>query len=239
MKQYLDDRVTRFILQRKREEFVAADVERHAGPLHASDLSCCLRKTVRGRRGNRPPLDNETLLRFSAGFAIQEWWLGMEEDGVPIDGVLYSTDAKSRKGVFEFKTTRYGFEKLARDDNNKYIIGADGEREKVQFVPLPEWITRCRMYCAAFEMPKAHIVVFFITSAEMHTWTLEFEPEELEDTRRIVAHNREVVQTIINEEGVPLPHVRNRVDNRECTFCPFFKDCEDELIADGWKEPPK
>ena len=237
MKLYLDDRVSRYLINKKRDEFRASDEERLAGPLHASDLSQCLRKTVRNRRGDRPPLDLETLLRFSAGFAIQEWWLGAEEEGELIDGVLYSTDAKSRKGVFEFKTTRYGFEKLAKDDNGKYIVGADGEREKVQFVPLPEWIIRCRMYCAAFDMPTAHIVVFFITSAEMHAWTLEFTPEELEEECRTTDFNRIIVQDSLDNEDVPLPTVMHRVDNKECTYCPFFDDCHEELLADGWKEP--
>lgn len=88
MKLYLDDRVTRYILNQKRDEFTASDAERIAGPLHASDLSQCLRKTVRTRRGDRPPLDSEAILRFSAGFAIQEWWLGSEADGELIDGVI-------------------------------------------------------------------------------------------------------------------------------------------------------
>ena len=238
MKLYLDDRVVRFILQRKRDEFTTADAERIAGPLHASDLSQCLRKTVRTRRGDRPPLDNETLLKFSAGFAIQEWWLGTEEEGELIDGVLYSTDAKARKGIFEFKTTRYGFEKLAKDDRGKYIIGADGEREKVQFVPLPEWVIRCRMYCAAFNLTTAHIVVFFITSADMHTWTLEFTPEELQATNFQTWSNKLVVEACLESDS-DLPDVSERVDDKECTFCPFFDDCKPELIADGWKEPSK
>lgn len=233
MKLYLDDRVTRYILQRKRDEFATADAERIAGPLHASDLSQCLRKTVRSRRGDRPPLDSETLLRFSAGFAIQEWWLGAEEESELIDGVLYSTDARIKHGVFEFKTTRYGFEKYAKE-GSKYLK----DEPKIQFVPLPEWVIRCRMYCAAFNIPTAHIVVYFITSADMHTWTLEFTPDELMETFANVSDARGNVESHL-EDGSSLPTVSTRVDDRECTYCLFFNDCQDELIADGWKEPPK
>lgn len=223
MKQYLDDRVSRFIINEKRKEFEAADVERIAGPLHASDLSHCLRQTVKTRSGLRPPLTSEMLLRFSAGFAIQEWWLGPEEPSEPIDGVLYSTDDRYKKGIFEFKTTRYGFEKLAKDDAGKYIYlpnepRINENRVKDQFVPLPEWIIRCGMYCAAYEVPTAHIVVYFITSAEMHNWTLEFTEAELEATRINTACRKLWVEEHLTAGTLPECEGNhfNEAENEEC-----------------------
>ena len=215
-------------------EVQARMAERHGertGALHASEIFQCHRKTYFQRTIGMPPLTPDTILRFAVGQAVQEFFFGPEADGVEVGGIILSADRLVKGQVLEFKTTRQSYEALPKDKYGKGIRGAD----KVKFNPATneyaqEWITRCRAYCAAHNVNKAHIVVFFIFQSLMSAWTLEFTDEELAASRADIESRNNYLTEALATGNVP--SVTTRVAAWECKSCPFLVNhCLAELRA--------
>lgn len=208
--------------------------ERHGnrtGALHASEIFQCFRKTVLKRTIGAPPLAANTILQFAVGQALQEFFFGPEKDGLEAFGIILSADRMVSDQVLEFKSTRMSYEGLPKDAHGKGIRGAT----KVRFDPLTneyakEWLVRCRAYCAAHSVRKAHIVVFFIYQSLMSAWTLEFTDEELAEAQSGIELRRYVITEHLTNGT--LPSVTTRMGAWECKNCPFLIDhCLADLRA--------
>jgi hypothetical protein len=201
------------------------------GPLHASEIYHCFRKTYYNRT---QPIEwgRDAILKFATGFALQEWFFGPEKDGDEILGIILSPDRIVQDNVLEFKTTRRSYEKYEKDEKGKLLKNFP----KLRFNPEDndQWILRTRAYCAAHNVYKAHILVFFLFSNELHAWTLEFTDEELDNARDDIVSRRIEMEVHLTRNAIP--HVNTRMGDWECGFCPHLEHCLTELKADGWRE---
>ena len=203
------------------------------GPFHASEIFRCLRRTIRNRE--TPEDDSmESLLMFAIGFAMQEYFLGDEPDGIPVDGIVFSADKIVDGRIFEFKTTRRSYERWPRiyDDKGKYKL--DKSEGKLVFSPDLSWIVRTQAYSAANGIKTADVVVFFLYSNEIHDWTIEFTDEELTDIREEGVMRLNVLNRW--HTGLSYPGVHTRIEDKECDYCPFKDECMPELLKDGWTD---
>lgn len=183
---------------------------------HAHDIFRCLRQSYLARLYPQAP-DMETMWRWALGYALQEWFLGAEEDSEEFHGILYSTDHRVGDETLEFKTTAKSYEKYQKD-GNKYLK----DLPKVRFDPAENegWVTRLRGYCAFRGKSRAHILVFFKHQLRLDAWTFEFTPEELA-TAVSDADFAKLQLDIAWESQVP-PPVTTRVGAFECEHCPFL-----------------
>lgn len=188
------------------------------GPWHASEIYQCLRKTIL-HRTQPVPYSKDAILRFAVGFAVQEWFLGPEANGEEVFGIVLSPDRVVKNNVLEFKTTRNSYHRK-KDDHH--------------FNPedYTSWINRTRSYCAAMNIPRAHIIVFFIYASDIHAWTLEFTEEELAAVEPEITAARAVLDHHIANGTLPL--VTTRSWEGECGLCPYMHDhCERDLRRAG------
>ena len=205
------------------------------GPFHASEIYSCHRKVFKNRTEPRT-FSAETILKFALGFAMQEWFFGAEDDGVIMNEVVYSPDKIfDADNVGEFKTTRRSYEKYDKTGGK-----TDKTKPKVRFDVMDNesWIDRTGAYCAEFGINKAHILVFFLYSNELHAWTLEFTDAELAAIRVDNAGRRDALQESFDKatktkKSKP-PSVTTRTADWECEWCPYFEGCLTELIKDGY-----
>ena len=206
------------------------DRDRTGHPPHASELGRCLRASVLSRR-TKQDYDTTSLLFFATGYAMQDWFLGEEDESVEYMGVLFSVDRMPKDHILEFKTTRKSYESLPKGPDGKGVRGAD----KVKFDPVANesWIQRTRWYCAVHGVRKAHILVFFLFQTVFSAWTLEFTEAELEEARLEIMERRDVFNKHL--AGGTLPHVAYRLgDGWECTRCPFYEEhCIQDLKKAG------
>ena len=209
--------------------------ERHGertGALHASEIFQCFRKTYYQRTIGVPPLDFETIMRFAVGQSLQEFFLGPEKEGVEAYGIILSVDRLVSGQVLEFKSTRMAYEGAPKDATGKTIRGGT----KVRFDPetnpyTQEWLTRCRAYCAAHGVNKAHIIVFFIFQTVLSAWTVEFTDEELDEARQDIEERRDILTDYLDTNTVP--PVTHRTSAFECKNCVFLLGCMPDLREAG------
>ncbi len=210
--------------------------QRREGPFHASEIYSCYRKVYLNRTEPQS-FSPETILKFALGFAMQEWFFGEEADGTVLNGVVYSPDKIfDPNNVGEFKTTRRGYEKYQKD-GTKYL--KDLPKIRFDVTENESWVDRTGAYCAEFGINKAHILVFFLFSNELHAWTLEFTDQELESIRVDNAARRDALTEVFKKasrKGAKLPHVNTRNADWECQWCPYLDKCMPELIKDGYRE---
>ena len=227
MKIYENSKVTAWAFRQIQKKFVPRNL---GDPLHASDIFACFRKTYLARH-NPPVYSPEDQLRFMVGFAVQEYFFGPEKDGEEIFGIILSADKLVKGHVMEFKTTRMAYEGLPKDPvTNKGIRGAD----KIRFDPqtMDGWILRTKAYCAAHNVNKGHIIVFFLFNTILSSWTLEFTDAELAEAREDIEARRDVMQSYFDDDD--LPGIDTRTADFECSYCPFYlKTCSGELAKAG------
>jgi hypothetical protein len=221
-------------------DWAVAEVQRkmyersdRTGLLHASELYQGWRKTVLMR--TKPlPHNREAILKFAVGFAMQEWFLGVEDASEECLGVLFSPDRVVKGQVLEFKTTRKSYEKYAKIDDGTGKLKLDKTLPKVKFDPQENasWILRTRAYAATHDVKRAHIIVYFIYGNVMSAWTIEFTAAELEEAKRDIAERREALETYLLSGE--LPPVTTCETSWECTFCPYLIEfCAADLKAAG------
>ncbi len=206
------------------------------GPPHASELFSCFRKGVLKRNGFKEELTQEDILRFAVGFAVQEWFFGEEKDGEEHFGVIFSADHSVKGQVFEFKTTRFSYMALPKDENGKGIRGA----EKVKFDPenAGDWVPRTLAYMSAHNVKKAHIMVFFLFQGVMSTWTITATDADMKEVRADIEARRDVFLELdaAYKKDESLPSIETRAGDYECNYCPFYDShCFHELTAAGVK----
>ncbi len=225
MKIYENARVSDWAIKQVQKKMGERD---RTGLLHASEIYRCFRHTVLERR-DPTVWGREAVLRFAVGFAVQEYFLGPEKDGEEMLGIIVSPDRMIKNQGLEFKTTRKSYEVYAKDDKGKI----DKTVPKVKFDPQENdgWIKRTLAYCAAYNVNKAHILVFFLFSNILSNWTLEFTDEELEGARVDIEERRSAIQGFIDSGDTP--GVETRMGDWECGLCPFLEHCAVELKAAG------
>lgn len=235
MKAYENPRMTDWAIKQVGDKMLVNQAR--TGPFHASEIYSCFRKIYRNRTEPKT-FDAETILKFALGFAMQEWFFGVEEEGKVLNGVIYSPDhVFDPNNLGEFKTTRRGYEKYAKTADGKM----DKTVPKVRFdvTENESWIDRTGAYCAEFNINKAHILVFFLFSNELHAWTLEFTDAELEFIREENARRRDELTAVFKKasrKNAKLPPVTSRTGDWECKFCPYLSDCLPELKKDNYQE---
>ena len=212
MKIFEDERVSRWAIQQIRDKMGGRD---RTGLWHASEVFQCLRKSILMRREPELP-STEDILIWTTGFAVQEWFLGDEDESEEHFGILLSPDKIVGDNVIEFKTTRQSYEKFQRDDNNKYLKHLPKEK----FDPRNNemWIKRTRAYCAAAGIKRAHIMVFFLMSNLLKTWTLEFTDAELTEAQNEITQRKKILDRHNFHETVP--STKYRIGEWECKWCP-------------------
>ncbi len=227
MKIYENEKVANWAIGRIQKKMFEGGGDRSEDVLHASEIFSCFRKAIINRR-TPATYSRDAVLMFAVGFAMQEWFLGPEEDGDEVWGVIFSKDAMVNGQPMEFKTTRKSLEVYAKDDKNKI----DKSVPKIRFDPEDNdgWINRTRAYCASTGSKKAHILVFFLYQNDMSAWTLEFTDKELKETKEDVVRRRDILEKHL-EEGTT-PGVETRSWEGECNFCPHMADhCLADLKA--------
>lgn len=228
MKVYENPRIANWAITQAQNKLAERHPQR-TGPLHASEIFQCFRKTYFQRTLGVPPLSPDTIMKFAVGQSLQEFFFGPEQDGIKAYGIVLSADKMMEGSVLEFKSTRMSYESTEKDSSGKAIRGG----HKVTFDPATnkftqEWIVRCRAYCAAHGVSKAHIVVFFVFQNQMSAWTLEFTDDELQEAVTDIERRRNAI-TEAGRIGVP-PPVTTRVGAYECGSCPFLIDhCINDL----------
>jgi len=214
------------------------------GKPHASEIYQCFRRTYRHRSGDQRTYGRKAVLRFAAGFAMQEWFLGPEADGQEAFGVIFSPDRVEGNHVLEFKTTRYSYQKKRLTDRDNEpppashlgvnVVDVDWEPGKFSPTRLDSWVLRTGLYCAAIGTNLAHVLVFFLYADDVRAWTFEYSNEDLEWLMYDATRRGEVLQEHL-DYGVQ-PGVATRLGDWECGFCPYLQDCLPELKKDGYKE---
>ena len=229
MKVYENQRMTDWAIKQVGKKMLVNQAR--TGPFHASEIYACFRKTWYNRTDPHQ-YDAKTILIFSLGFAVQEWFFGPEDDGEEINGVIFSPDRIISGNMMEFKTTRRSYEVYAKDEKGK----PDKSVPKIKFdlEANESWITRTGAYCAEFNVNKAHILVFFLFQNDLHAWTLEFTDKELEFIRAEVEEKRVELEAVFAEGKVP--SVQTRTGDWECNLCPYKDKCLPELEKDGWTD---
>ena len=194
------------------------------GRWHAHDIFRCLRHSYLSRLHPTEP-DQETMMRWALGYAMQEYFLGPEADSDEWHGILFSTDHRVGDDTLEFKTTTKSYEKFQKD-GTKYLK----DLPKVRFDPTENehWVERLRGYCAFRGKPRAHILVYFIHQKALHAWTFEFDRAELDASADIAELNRTLLDSAWERQSPP--PVTTRLGPFECAFCPYYIDhCAGEL----------
>lgn len=186
----------------------------NTGPLHASEIYQCLRKTVLYRQ-NPKKFSKEAVLRFAMGFGVQEYFLGPENGGKSAFGIILSADRVVDDAILEFKTTR------------RSSSGRHGQT----FTPEKAWIDRTLAYCAAYGLSKAHILVMFLYENSLRAWTIEFTDSELEQAKLRIEKTRDLVNRHL--DAGTLPGVETRSWDGECRYCPYLEYCAPELARVG------
>lgn len=209
MKIQENPRINRWVINQIRDRF-----QPRADAWHASEITQCLRKSVLNRR-QPETFDDDAILRFAAGFAMQEYFFGPEEDSQEAYGILFSPDKEVDGHVLEFKTTRKSYSR---------------KRDGYQFSPEENdsWIMRTGIYCALKRVKTAHITVFFLFASEMHTWTIQFTDEELSRYTAMLVGRKGTLDAAYHTGN--LPPVTHRIGDWECKFCPYYLEhCAKEL----------
>ena len=225
MKIYENTRVSDWAVTQVQKKMGERD---RTGLLHASEIYRCFRHTVLERR-DPVQWGRDAIMRFALGFALQEYFLGPEKDGEEMLGVIVSPDRMVKNQALEFKSTRSSYEKYAKDEKGKL----DKTVPKIKFDPSVNegWIKRTLGYCAAYNVNKAHILVYFIYGDILSNWTLEFTDEELEDARVDIEERRSTIQGFLDSGETP--GIETRAWETECNLCPFLVHCTPELKAAG------
>ena len=228
MKVYENQRMTDWAIAQVGKKMLTNQAR--TGPFHASEIYSCFRRTWFNRTDPHQ-YDSSTILKFALGFAMQEWFFGPEDEGEEINGVIFSPDRLfDAKNIGEFKTTRRSYEKYQKD-GTKYLKNLP--KIKFDLEANESWITRTGAYCAEFNVNKAHILVFFLFSNELHAWTLEFEDKELEFIRAEVQERKTELEGWFKKKKTP--PVTTRTGDWECNMCPYLEKCATALKKDGWK----
>lgn len=235
MKVYENQRMTDWAISQVGKKMLIEQTR--TGLFHASEIYSCFRRTWFNRQ-EAVQYPKETILKFAVGFAMQEWFFGPEEDGEELNGVIFSPDRVfDPKNIGEFKTTRRSYEKYQKD-GTRYL--KDLPKIKFDIEANESWIDRTGAYCAEFNINKAHILVFFLFSNELHAWTLEFEDKELVAIRAEIEEKRIALtaafDTAKKSKGKKLPSVQTRTGDWECRFCPYLDKDIALLKKDGWTE---
>lgn len=220
MKIYENEIVARWAVQQMRDKLG----KERTGLWHASEIYQCLRKSVLMRREPEKP-SIEDILMWTTGFAVQNWFLGDEDESEEHYGILLSPDKIVDGNIMEMKTTRKSYEKFQRDENNKYLK----HLPKVRFSPTDNdiWIQRTRAYCAATGINRAHIIVFFLMANYIKTWTLEFTDEELAEVRGEIDSRKAILDQHVKDGTIP--PITYRIGNWECKWCPKRTFCLPEI----------
>lgn len=222
MKSYENPRVGDWAI---RQILIKLNRQDRTGPFHASEVYQCLRKTIMARR-EPAEYGRDAVLRFATGFALQEYFLGPEEDGIEALNIVLSADRMVKGQVLEFKSTRKPYEALPKDPlTGKGIRGA--EKVKFDAADQDQWVLRVRAYCAAHNVNRAHILVYFIYGDDLRAWTFEFTDEELDAAREEVASRVSVLNQHVEDDT--LPSIHHRIGTWECNYCPYLKHCAAEL----------
>lgn len=229
MKIYENPAVANWAIQRMRDKMVRP--RKPDEPFHAAELFQCPRKTILNR--TRPEeYDTDSLLKFAVGFALQEWFLGPEEDSLTALGVYYSPDRVEGENILEFKSTRRSYERLPKDEHGKPLRGFP----KIRFDILENqgWIDRTCAYCALNGLKQAHILVFFLFQNVLSAWTLKFTEAELEQAAQDIVRRRNRLEMWLKTSREVLPSVKLRSWEGECGTCPYQVNyCLAELKKEG------
>lgn len=211
-----------------------AQVEDKFGPprdevIHASDLTMCLRKAAFNRTYPEK-LDETSILRFAMGYAIQEWFLGEEPDGIEYEGIIVSTDQKESEQVFEFKSTAEWPTTKSKGDFDPH------ERH-------PDWTKRMAIYCLAHGLREIHLLVWHKTNVpELHAWTYTFNDKDMRDAKAFLTSRRDILSAYFKKDKKgkrigPVPGIETRMGDHECSSasftCPHLMRCKKELVAAG------
>ena len=206
MKVYPDDRIAQWALSQAQKKMT----DRRREGIHISDLTACHRKAILARRYpdlQYPPAD---ILRFAQGYAIQEFFLGPEEEGKEYLSVLCSADRAMEDSILEFKHTRKSYRR---------------QRDGYEFNPEehPEWILRTACYCLCYGKRKAHILVFFKYADELHSWTVEYSEDDLQQAKELIISQRDKLLSSLESGRLP-----PREETWQCEYCLYKVKCLEE-----------
>ena len=181
--------------------------------VHASDFWKCLRRTYLDRdEATKKPLTRQEIVRFSAGFAIQEWFLGEEPPGKDIEDAKGRTLIFSRDGfdddrqlVLEFKTT------------GKSMKDFDTAALKEQ----SEWLLRTKSYCAVFGVRTAVFLVYFLFQRDFRSFAVVYDNADLkEGLAEAKVRGGQLWDAF---ESRTLPSMDTRMSDMDCYWCPHIK----------------
>ncbi|KKN71195.1 hypothetical protein LCGC14_0423580 [marine sediment metagenome] len=190
--------------------------------VHASDFFGCLRRTYLDRdEATKKPLTRGEVVKFSAGFAIQEWFLGEEPPGITIEDdkgrpLIFSRDGfdEERGLVLEFKTTGRSMK--------DFDVKALQEQE--------EWLVRTRAYCAVFGVRTAVFLVYFLFQRDFRSFTVVYSDREVKEGLALA--KRRGAQLWNAFEKRQLPGIDTRMSDLNCYWCPHISEqCPGQLPA--------
>ncbi len=217
MRVYEDPQQGGWVIEQLRQRLSDRDMNE----VHASDFWRCLRRTYLGRpeSGHARALTREEIVKFAAGFAIQEWFLGPEPHGKVISDAKGRPLIFSRDGVNEDKGCVYEFKTTGKKMD---LFTVDALKEQ------SEWLDRSRSYCAVFGMRTVVFLIYFLFQRDLKSFTVVFTDNELKQGYDEAIQRGGMLWDAFEQQK--LPDATTRLSDDECVWCPYIKEfCPEQV----------
>lgn len=195
--------------------------DRDMNEVHASDFWRCLRRTYLARDPDTArPLTREEIVKFAAGFAIQEWFLGPEPEGKTIPDSKGRPLIFSRDGVNDEKRVIYEF-KTTGKKMDLFDVNALTEQT--------EWLDRSRSYCGVFGYRTVVFLVYFLFQRDIRSFSVVFTDQELQSGVAEAKLRGGMLWDAFEHRS--LPSADTRLSDDECVWCPYAQEwCPEQYI---------